>query len=89
MDYGECHVTRKINENTFLPEILIDRADDRILIHRVLVDEVYECPSEMFWAEGDLINFKGVNRHVVYRLGGYLPDIESYQATKAWDDCGW
>jgi len=80
--YGELSYTEEGGQ------LVIDRADSRVLVPRRIVDEVRQGKrrAQGHWCSltGDVLRIQATNRTVVYRLGQLLPERDSYEAE--WPD---
>lgn len=90
--YGECELLVRQSPTTFDDELVVVRADPRILVTAEFLDEirrVTETFDELGWPslatlKDDVLILNGVNQKVIYRIGEHLAQPDCYVAE--WPD---
>lgn len=66
-EYGECLLTRTDDG------LLVERADPEVMIDPELLDEIRAGRSHPdIHVDGNLVTIHGLNRKVIYRVGGLV-----------------
>ena len=90
--FGECELLVRQSQRTFDDELVVVRADPRILVTAEFLDQIRRTTEnfdELGWPSfatlrDDILTLNGVNQKVIYRIGEHLMEPDCYVAE--WPD---